>query len=96
MSQKTATREELHSLMQQDRSSHFTAKEDFPRHSSPREKCPGTSQLERNPTAKTGDLTTCHNLIVDPQAQLEEHTAETREVPALPYIEFRVENHCHN
>ena len=61
MSQQTEPGEELHSTMQQDRSSPSTTKEDFPRHSTPREDHPGISQLERSPTAKTRELNTCYN-----------------------------------
>ena len=37
MSQKTATREEPHNMMQQDRSSHSITKEDLARHRTTRE-----------------------------------------------------------
>ena len=71
--------------MQQDRSSPSTTKEDFPRHSTPREDHPGISQLERSPTAKTRELNTCYNQIVDPQTQLVRSTPpKTREVPSSP------------
>ena len=45
MSQKTATREEPHNMMQQDRSSHSITKEDLARHRTTREEHSSTVQI---------------------------------------------------
>ena len=56
-------------MMQQDRSSHFTTREDFPRHSTTREEHSGTTQLERSPNTKTRELNIDRGMAsVPPQA----------------------------